>query len=144
VRLGQACSSHRTYISQARVLDRRATLTGHTLTGYVSHGRSDFGANGRVGTNCPYCPSQTAVQISRSEAPEATISSSEENWGFNVIGNFLVPLHALAKRGSLSSRLSGESASLIRLAGLVLERRRRKVLRLYLVSVLIRSDQPLV
>jgi hypothetical protein len=61
VRLGQACGSHRTYISQTCALDRRATLTGHTLTGYVSHGRSDFGANGQVDTNCPYCPPQSIL-----------------------------------------------------------------------------------
>jgi hypothetical protein len=46
VRLGQACGSHRIYISQMCALDRRATLTGHTLTEYVSHGRSDFDVNG--------------------------------------------------------------------------------------------------
>ena len=63
VRLGQECSSHRTYISQTCILDRRATLTGHTLTGHVSYGRSDFGANGQVDINCPYCPPQTAVVI---------------------------------------------------------------------------------
>jgi hypothetical protein len=54
--LRQACSSHRAYISQACVLERRATLTEHTLTGHVSHMRSDFGANGQVDTNCPYGP----------------------------------------------------------------------------------------
>jgi hypothetical protein len=30
-------------------------LIGRTLTEHVSHGRSDFGANGQVDTNCPYC-----------------------------------------------------------------------------------------
>jgi hypothetical protein len=43
VRLGLACGSHRTYISQTCALDRCATLTGHTLTEHVSYGRSDFG-----------------------------------------------------------------------------------------------------
>jgi hypothetical protein len=58
VHLRQARGSHRTYIPQTCALDRRATLTGHTLTGHVSHGRSDFGANGQVDTNYPYCPPQ--------------------------------------------------------------------------------------
>jgi hypothetical protein len=66
------------------------------------------------------------------------------DWGLKVIGNFPVPLHALVKLKSLSDRLSRESPSLIRSAALVPERRRRKPLRLYLVSMLIRSDQPLV
>jgi hypothetical protein len=30
-------------------------LIGRTLTEHVSHGRSDFGANSQVDTNCPYC-----------------------------------------------------------------------------------------
>jgi hypothetical protein len=38
MRLGQACGSHKTYISQTCALDRRATLTGHTLTEHVSPG----------------------------------------------------------------------------------------------------------
>jgi hypothetical protein len=63
VRLGQACGSHRTCISQTCALDRCATLTGHTLTGHVSHERSDFGANGQVDTNCPYCPPQRRVGV---------------------------------------------------------------------------------
>jgi hypothetical protein len=55
--LRQACSfsqgihltgvqlSQSKHLTGVRVLERRATPTGHTLTGHVSHGRLDFGAN---------------------------------------------------------------------------------------------------
>jgi hypothetical protein len=56
VHLGQACGSRRTYISQTCALDRRVTLTGHTLTENMSHGSSDFDANGQLDINCPYYP----------------------------------------------------------------------------------------
>ena len=53
MRLGQTCSSHRTYISQACILDRRATLIGHTLTGHVSHGRSDLALTANLTQTVP-------------------------------------------------------------------------------------------
>jgi hypothetical protein len=53
VRLGQACSPHRTYISQTRVLDRHATRRGHTLTGHVSHGRSDLALTANLTQTVP-------------------------------------------------------------------------------------------
>jgi hypothetical protein len=84
-----------------------------------------------------------AVQISRSEALEATISSSGEKWGLNVIGKFPFPLHVFVNLTSLVARLSCESASLIKSAGSVEARNQKKDVRLYLVSILIRSDQHL-
>ena len=87
--------------------------------------------------------SAVAVQISRSEALEATLSSSKENSDLNVIGNFFSPSHDFVKLTSLSDRLSREPASLS-WAGVVLARSQRKALRLLLVSILIKSDQHLV
>jgi hypothetical protein len=71
VRLGQACGSHRTYISQTCALYRRATLTGHTLTEHVSHGRLDFGANSQVDTNCPYCPPHYVIILTETRPMSA-------------------------------------------------------------------------
>ena len=63
-----------------------------------------------------------AVQISRSEALEATLSSSVENSDLIVIGNFPSSLHTLVKLTSLSDSLSRESVSLISSAGAVAAR----------------------
>jgi hypothetical protein len=90
---GQACGSHRTYISRTCALDRRATLTGHTLTEHVSYGRSDFNTNGQVDTNCPYCPPH-AVPRSKNELPNLKCHRTHPLPHLTADGTF----HATPKR----------------------------------------------
>jgi hypothetical protein len=81
MRLRQACGSHRTYISQTCALDRRATLTGHTLTEHVSHRRLHFGANSQVDTNCPYCPPHNTLIVVIWDKKGKALSLLSTNFG---------------------------------------------------------------
>ena len=88
---------------------KRRTTEGFTLT---------VGAPLTVGSRASRS-SATAVQTSRSEDREATLSSSEEQRGFSVVGNVVCLARSVASSRSLTLKVSLESVSVIWEAGLV-------------------------
>ena len=84
--------------------------------------------------SCSSKSSATAVQTSRSGDWEATLSSSEEQRGFSVVGNVV----CLARSRSLTLKVSLESVSVIWEAGLVRPSWARKFVNSSLASIRVR------